>query len=221
MLVGLLVAVLAFEGHRLAAFLPTIERFVATVGPWGPVMYIAAIVVVQPLLFPNTVFGLMAGVLFGLPLGFLYYFVGVYLANVLVYLIGRRVLRRPVLEALSRRPDVEAAVTAVKREGASLVFWLRMIPLSPAMFSYAFGAIEIPLLPVLVGTFGMLPHLLFDVYMGTVAAHVTEMASGGHSHWEIEGIGLVLGLVAAGIVFWRIARIAKAHLGKAGVSLND
>lgn len=217
----MLVAVLAFEGHRLADSVPAIERFVAMLGPWGPVIFIAAIVVVQPLLFPNTVFGLIGGVLFGLPLGFLYYFVGVYVANLLVYLIGRRVLRRTVLEALSRRPDIQAAVTAVKREGTSLVFWLRMVPLNPAMFSYAFGAIEIPFRAVVVGTFGMLPHLLFDVYMGTVAAHVTEMASEGHSRWGVESVGLVLGLVAAAVVVWRVYRIAKAHVRTAGVSLSD
>jgi uncharacterized membrane protein YdjX (TVP38/TMEM64 family) len=217
---GLLVAALAFEGRHLAHFLPRIEHFVEGLGPWGPITYIAAIVALEPLLFPNSLFGMMAGVLFGLPLGFVCYSGGVYLGNLLVYLIGRRLLRRPVLHALEDRAEVQAAVTAAKQEDTSLVFWLRMIPVNPAVFSYAFGAVEIPLRTVALGTFGMLPHLLLDVYIGTVAAHVTEMAGESHSHWEIEGIGLVVGLIALGIVFWRVARIAKASIRKAGVRLE-
>ncbi|MDH4281236.1 MAG: VTT domain-containing protein [Myxococcales bacterium] len=217
---GVLVAVLAFEGRHLAHFLPVMERFVERLGPSGPLIYIAAIVVLEPLLFPNTLFGWMAGVVFGLPFGFIYYAGGVYLANLLVYLIGRRLLRRPVLRALEDRADVQAALTAAKREGTSLVFWLRMLPLNPALFSYAFGAVEVPFRTIALGGFGMLPHLLLDVYIGTVAARVTEMADQSHSRWEIEGFGLVLGLIAVGIVFWRVARIAKAHIKKAGVNLD-
>lgn len=217
---SLLVTILAFEGHRLAHLLPLIESFVEGLGPWGPWIYIAAIVALEPLLFPNSLFGMMAGVLFGLPLGFIYYSVGVYLGNLLVYLIGRRLLRRPVLHALGDRPEVQAAVTAAKREGTSLIFWLRLIPVNPAVFSYAFGAVELPLRVVALGSVGMLSHLLLDVDLGTVAAHVTEMAGQGHSRWEIEGVGLVMGLAATGIVFWRVVRLAKAHIAKAGVSLD-
>jgi uncharacterized membrane protein YdjX (TVP38/TMEM64 family) len=217
---GVLVAVLALEGRHLARFIPAIERFVDMLGPWGPGTYIVAIVVLQPLLFPNSVFGMMAGVLFGLPLGFVYYSAGVYLGNLLVYLIGRRLLRRRVVRTLERRSEIESVATAAEREGLSLVFWLRMIPVNPALFSYAFGAVEIPLRTIALGGFGMLPHLLLDVYIGSVASHMTEMAGQSHSRWEAEGVGLVLGLVAVGIVVWRVVRIAKAQIGKAGVSLE-
>jgi uncharacterized membrane protein YdjX (TVP38/TMEM64 family) len=215
-----LVAVLAVEGHRLAPFLPRIEHFVESLGPWGPLIYIASIVVLEPLLFPNSLFGLTGGVVFGFPRGLLYYASGVYLGNLLVYWMGRRFLRRPVLDALERRPKVQATMNAAKRDGTSLVFWLRMLPLNPALFSYAFGAVELPLRAVALGSFGMLSHLILDVYIGTVAAHVTEMAGQGHTQWEIEGIGLIGGLVAVGIVFWRVARIAKAQVREAGLSLD-
>jgi uncharacterized membrane protein YdjX (TVP38/TMEM64 family) len=212
--------VLAFEGRHLAHFLPVVERFVESLGPSGPLIYIAAIVMLEPVFFPNTLLGLVAGVVFRLPLGFIYYSVGVYLGNLLVYLIGRRLLRRPVLRALEDRADIQAALTAANREGTNLVFWLRMLPLNPALFSYAFGAVEVPFRTIVLGGFGMLPHLLLDVYIGTVAAHVTEMAGQSHRRWELEGFGLLLGLIAVGIVFWRVARIARAHIKKAGVNLD-
>ncbi len=217
---AVLVAVLAFEGRHLAQFLPVMEHFVKALGPWGPLIYIASIVILEPLLFPNSLFGLTAGVVFGFPLGFLYYASGVYLGNLLVYLIARRFLRRPVLGALEHRPRVHAAVTAAKREGTSLVFWLRMVPINPALFSYAFGAVELPLRAFALGSFGMFSHLLLDVYMGSVAALVTEMAGDGHRGWGLDGVALVVGLIAVGLVVWRVVHIAKAQISKAGVSLE-
>ena len=78
-----------------------------------------------------------------------------------------------------------------------------------------------PLGAVALGSLGMLPHLALDVYLGAVASHVTKMAGQGHAHWGIRGIALVLGLIAFSMVFWRIARIAKAHLDKAGAGLDE
>ena len=219
-LAAVLVAALALEGRQLAHFLPSIEHFVKSLGPWGPLILIASILILEPLLFPNSLFGLMAGAVFGFPWGFLYYASGVYVGNLLVYLIARSFLRRPVLGALERRPEVQAAVTAAKREGASLVFWLRLLPINPALFSYAFGAVELPLRAFALGSLGMFSHLLLDAYMGSVAALVTEMAGHGHRRWEIEGIALVIGLIALGIVIWRLVRIAKAQIDKAGVRLE-
>ncbi len=216
-----LVALLAVEGHRVAHFLPRVEHFVETLGPWGPLIYIASIVLLEPLLFPNTLFGLTAGVAFGFTRGLLYYASGVYLGNLLAYWLGRRFLRRPVLGALGRHAKVQTAVTAAKQAGTSLVFWLRVLPLNPALFSYAFGAVELPLRAVALGSFGMLSHLVLDVYIGTVAAHVTQMAGKGHTQWQIEGVSLVAGLVVVGIVFWRVARVAKTQVRAAGVSLDS
>ena len=220
-LAGVLIVILAFEGRRVAHLLPEIERFVESLGPWGPVFYVLAIVVLEPVLFPNAIFGVAAGVVFGLPRGLLYYSGAVYVANLLVYPLGRRLLRRPVLRMLEGRASVQGLVHRAKHEGAGLVFWIRLLPLNPAVFSYAFGAIEVPLGAVALGSLGMLPHLALDVYLGAVASHVTKMAGQGHAHWGIRGIALVLGLIAFSMVFWRIARIAKAHLDEADAGLDE
>lgn len=219
-LAGLLIVVLAFEGRHVAHWLPQMERYVQSLGPWGPVFYVLAIVALQPLLFPNSVFGILGGVVFGLPEGLLYYTGTVYAANLLVYLLGRRVLRGPVLRALESRASLRKMVRRAKSEGMRLVFWIRLLPVNPALFSYAFGAIQVPLRAVAIGSLGMLPHLILDVYLGAVATHVTQMASHDHAHWETDGIALVAGLIVFGVVFWRIARIAKAHLGEAEPSLD-
>ncbi len=213
----MLLVVLVFEGHRVAHWLPQVEQWVEDLGPWGPVLFVGAIIIVEPFFFPNTLFGLCAGVVFGLWAGYAYYFLGVYLANLGVYAIGRRALRGRVLAILETRPSIRDSVRAAEKEGTSLVFWLRMLPINPAIVSYALGAVRTPFRSVAVGTLGMFPHLLFDVYLGTVAAHVTKMAEHGHTDWDLKGAGLVLGLVATGVVTWRIARIARAQIQAAGV----
>lgn len=216
-LAGVLIVVLAFEGHHLAHLLPQIEHWIEGLGLWAPAIFVAAIFVLEPLLFPNTVFGMTTGVVFGLWKGYLLYFSAAYFANLMVYFIGRRVLRAPVLRALDARPSIRDAVGGAKKEGSGLVFWIRVLPVNPAIFSYAFGAVQVPFRSVALGTIGLFPTMFFDVYLGTVAAHVTKMAGEGHSNWEIKGVGLVLGLIAVGVVSWRITRIARAQIQAAGV----
>ncbi|MEM7136470.1 MAG: VTT domain-containing protein [Myxococcota bacterium] len=211
------IGVLLFQGHHLAHLLPRMEAWVRSLGPAAPLFFFVAVVVLEPVFFPNTLFGMTAGVVFGLWKGFLIYFFSVYMANLIVYLIGRRLLREPVLRGLEGRPQIRSAVAAAETQGTSLVFWIRLLPLNPAVFSYAFGGVRVPFRAVAIGTLGMFPHMFFDVYLGEVAAHVTEMAGAGHADWEAKGFGLVLGLVAAGVLSVRVARIARNQIHAAGV----
>ncbi|MGB5265075.1 MAG: VTT domain-containing protein [Polyangiales bacterium] len=213
-----LIVLLAIEGHHLAHFLPQAERALEELGPWGPLLYVAAILVLEPFLFPNFIFGVIAGVVFGLWKGFLYYFGAVYAANLLVYVIGRRLLRKPVLRQLERRPKLREAAVAASTEGTGLVFWLRLIPANPAILSYALGALRVLPRSVAIGTLGMAPHMFVDVYLGSAASHVTQMAGQGHASWESKGVGLLLGLVAVAVVSWRIARIAQTQIRAAGIA---
>jgi len=209
---AMLIVLLAFEGHHLAGLIPELDRLIEKVGPLGPLVYIAAIVVLEPFLFPNAIFGLAAGAVFGLWEGFLYYFGAVYLANMVVYLIGRRLLRKPVLHQLDKRPSIRNAAAAAKTEGAGLVFWLRVIPMNPAFLSYALGALQTAPRSVAIGTLGIAPHMFVDVYLGRVAAHVTKMAGQGYAGWQTKGVVLLLGLVAVFVVSWRITRIARTQI---------
>lgn len=215
---AVLIVLLAFEGHRVSDFVPQAEQFIDELGPWGPLVYVIVIIVLEPFLFPNVVFGMTAGAVFGLWKGCLYYFGAVYGANMLVYVIGRSLLRKPVLRQLDRRPKIRDAAAAVGSEGPALVFWLRMIPTNPAILSYALGALRALPRSVAIGTLGMAPHMFVDVYLGSAATHVTKMAGQGHSSWEAKGVGLILGLVAAAVVSWRITRVARAHIRAAGVA---
>ena len=211
-LAAVLILGLAIEGHHLAGYVPEAERAIEQLGPWGPLIYAIAIIGLQPVLFPNFIFGLIGGAVFGLWKGYVYYFGAVYIANMLVYVIGKRLLRAPVLRELERRPKIRDAAAVAGSEGPGLVFWLRMIPANPAILSYALGALRVLPRSVAIGTLGIAPHMFVDVYLGTVAAHVTQMAGRGHTSWEAKGIGLLLGLVAVAAATWRITSIARVRI---------
>jgi uncharacterized membrane protein YdjX (TVP38/TMEM64 family) len=211
----LLIVGLAIEGHHLAGFVPEAEHAIEKLGPWGPLSYVLAIIALQPVLFPNFIFGLIGGAVFGLWKGYVYYFGAIYVANMLVYLVGKRLLRGPVLRELERRPKIRDAASVASSGGPGLVFWLRMIPTSPAILSYALGALRVMPRSVAIGTLGIAPHVFLDVYLGTVAAHVTQMAGEGHTSWEAKGIALVFGLFAVAAATWQITRVARVHIDAA------
>ncbi len=207
-----LLALLAWQGHHLAVWLPALERWIAGLGPWGPVVYLGAALLLGPLLVPDTIFGVTAGVVFGLGAGSVYYCCASYTASLLAYGVGRRWLRGSVLAALERRGELWKTLQAVRRQGARLVFWLRLIPMSPAMVSYALGAVDVPFRAVALGTLGMLPHLFLTVYFGAAAAHLTRMAARGHSEWELEGVALGLGFAACAALVLQVTRIARREV---------
>lgn len=209
---AVLLGLLAWQGEHIAHRLPQLEQDVAAFGPWAPAAYIAAVMVFAPLLVPDSIFGIGAGVIFGLGTGFAYYFAAVYAACLLAYFIGRRWLRSPILAALSSRPRLRATVMAASQQGPRLTFTIRLVPINPMVMSYALGAVGVSFRAVAIGTLGIFPHMFVTVYLGVAAAHVTRMAGGRHAHWTAEGIGLVLGLAAcAGLVFW-VTSLARRQI---------
>jgi uncharacterized membrane protein YdjX (TVP38/TMEM64 family) len=203
-----LLGLLAWQGHHLADQLPRIEQALAALGVWAPVVYVAVVLVLSPLLVPDSIFGVMAGVVFGLVEGFAYYYAAVYGACLLAYLAGRRWLRSRVLAALETRPGLRAMAEAVSRGGVRLTFWIRLVPISPTSVSYVLGAVGVPFRAVALGTPAIFPHMFLTVYVGVAAAHVTEMAGQGHDHWAVEGVGLLIGLVACAAVVLQISSVA-------------
>lgn len=212
---ALALALLAWQGHRVAHWLPQIEHAIAGLGPWGPLALIAAILVAGPLLVPDSVFGITAGVTFGLVAGTAWYFAGVYLMCLGVQLASHRWLRARVLRLLASRPRLRAAVLAAPGGGVRSIFLIRMLPLNQALLSYALGAAGVPFRSAWLGNTAMLAHLFPTVYFGAAAAHVTRMAGSGHRQWAVEGVLLMLGLVVCVWLTLGVSRRAWAAIGAA------
>lgn len=212
---ALALALLAWQGHRVAGWLPQIERSVAGLGAWGPLALIVGILVLGPLLFPDSILGAAAGFTFGLVAGTAYYFVGVYLMCLAVQCVSRRWLQGRVLRLLESRPKLRAAVLAVPSGGVRFLFLVRLVPVNQALLSYGLGAAGVPLRDAAIGNTAMLAHLIPTVYFGAAAAQVTRMAARGHREWETEGAFLLLGLGVCVWLTYQVSRRASAAIADA------
>jgi uncharacterized membrane protein YdjX (TVP38/TMEM64 family) len=135
-------------------------------GPWFPLAFLAAHVVVTVLPFPRTAFTLAAGLLFGPLLG-----VGIALvASTLSAVIARFLVRAAgwQLDQLVRHPRVDAMNERLQHRGWLTVLSMRMIPVVPfSVLNYAAGASAIRVLPYTLATLvGLLPGTAAIVIFG-------------------------------------------------------
>lgn len=208
---GLVVAVVV--GRELLALLPRFTAWVAALGPWGPVAFIAAYGVGAVALFPAVSLTLAAGALFGLAKGVLYVMLGATLGAALAFLSGRYVARRFVEHLLQRHPRLAAIDRAVESQGLRLVFLLRLSPAIPyTLLNYALGLSRVRFRDYMAASIGMLPSVTMYVYSGKVAGDLASLASGaaapqGAAYYTLLGIGLV-STVGVTIVITRLARRA-------------
>ena len=204
---------LAWQGHRLAHWLPAFEETIERLGPRGPVVFCIALLLLEPLFVPDTLFALAAGVAFGPVAGTLYYAGAVYVACLGIQWLGGRWLKAPVLRQLESSERIRALVTKAASGGPRLTLLVRLVPINQALLSYALGAAGVPLRNALVGNLGMFPHMLPTLYFGAAAVHMTRMAGTGHTQWERDGI---LGTLGLGVGVWlalRLTRRARSVIG--------
>lgn len=206
-------ALLAWQGRRIAHEIPWFEHAIRQLGPWGPAALIVAIVVLSPLFVPDSIFGLIAGASFGLVTGTACYFAGLYLACLAIQLASGHWLGPRMLHLLDARPALRAAVLAAPQGGTRFALLIRMVPINQALLSYALGAAGMPLREAAVGNLAMITHLFPTVYFGAAAVHVTRMAGTGHREWETEGVLFLLGLGVTVLLTLEITRRAWATIG--------
>jgi uncharacterized membrane protein YdjX (TVP38/TMEM64 family) len=204
-----LLALLAWQGGHIAHLLPLIDAKVAALGPWGPIAFVLALALLSPLLFPDSPFGLVAGFVFGLWLGTLYYFGTIYVVNLAIVALGRSRLRARILRLAADRPKAQAILNGAQSQALRLTFLIRLIPVNAAFVSYLLGAAHFPWRAVLLGNLGLFPHMFLIVYIGQAANHVTVMAAQKHAGWTLEDSMMIVGLVAAGILVGVLTRLAN------------
>lgn len=209
---GVCLALLAWQGHHLAAFLPRFEAVIESLGPWGPAVFCLALIVLEPLFVPDTLFALAAGIAFGPVAGTVYYAASVYVACLAIQWLGARWLREPVLHQLARSERIGALARKAASGGPRLTALVRLVPVNQAFLSYALGAAGVPLRNALLGNLGMFPHMLPTLWFGAAAVHVTRMAGTGHTQWERDG---VLGIAALGVAAALGLRLARHGLERA------
>ncbi|HQZ38676.1 MAG: TVP38/TMEM64 family protein [Acidobacteria bacterium] len=204
-------AALAIVGREVAAQLPRFTAWVASLGPWGPLVFIAGYSIAPVILAPAFLLTLAAGAIFGFVKGVLYVMVGATIGATLAFLSGRYVARQFVEQLLRREPRLLLIDRAVERHGFKIVALLRMSPAVPyVLLSYALGLSRIRLLDYVAASIGMLPVVAAYVYAGKIAGDLASLAAGAAPPKGAWNYALIaLGFASTVVVTLVITRIAR------------
>jgi uncharacterized membrane protein YdjX (TVP38/TMEM64 family) len=171
----------------------------------GMLIYCAAAIAGSLLLIPAWIFAVAAGAVFGFGWGLAAATIASTLGALVAFLVARYALRDRI-ERIARRNETFVAVDkAVKREPWKVVALLRMSPVLPSSLkSYFLGLTCIePLAYTLATLAGMLPGLLFKVYIGHAGRDA--LGGGGTTKWVLLACG-VAATVAMAIIVGRAAK---------------
>lgn len=149
--------------------LPTavqLRDWATSVGPWFPLVFLAAHIVVTTFPFPRTAFSLAAGLLFGPALGAPIAVAASTVSAVLAVLLIRALGWQ--LSTLVGHPGVDRLDERLQRRGWPSVLSLRLIPVVPfAMLNYAAGASSVRVVPYTLATLvGLAPGTVAVVVLG-------------------------------------------------------
>jgi uncharacterized membrane protein YdjX (TVP38/TMEM64 family) len=202
-----LLAAVLLGGRQIAGYIPRFAEWVASLGVWGPVVFILGYAIAAIAFVPGSLLTLAAGIIFGLAQGTIYTLIGATLGASGSFLIARYLARRRIEQKIAGNAKFAAIDQAVGREGFKIVALLRLSPVFPFnLLNYALGLTKVPFLQYLVACLAMLPGTLLYVYYGKALGSLAALASGGPKtqkgpeFWIFLGIGLLATLVVTTFV---------------------
>ncbi len=143
-----------------------LRDWATSVGPWFPLAFLGAHIVVTVFPFPRTAFTLAAGLLFGPVLGVPLAVAASTSSAVIALLLVRAAGWH--LSRLVRHPRVDSLDARLRERGWLAVMSMRMIPAVPfSVLNYAAGASAVRVLPYTLATLaGLLPGTAAVVILG-------------------------------------------------------
>lgn len=165
----LLSAVVILVAVAVLVPLPTavqLRDWATSVGPWFPLAFLGAHIVVTIFPFPRTAFTLAAGLLFGPALGIAIAVVASTVSAVAALLLVRAAGWQ--LNRLVPHPRVDSLDARLRRRGWPAVVSMRLIPAVPfSVLNYAAGASAVRLAPYTLATLaGLVPGTAAVVVLG-------------------------------------------------------
>jgi uncharacterized membrane protein YdjX (TVP38/TMEM64 family) len=201
-------AAVVLLGRYAGPSLQNIPQWVAGLGAWGPIVFIAGYALAVVAFAPASVLTIAAGAIFGLAAGVAYVFVAAVIGSSLAFLISRYVARSAIEHRVAGNQNFKAIDRAVGEQGRWIVFLLRLSPVLPFnLLNYALGLTSVRFTDYLVASFGMLPGTLLYVYAGKAIATLT---GADWRSWLLVGVGLVP-VVLVTVMVTRIARRALSE----------
>jgi len=134
--------------------------------PWAPFVVLLAYTPACLVLFPRPLITLFSVIAFGTAVGMLYALIGIQIAALATYFIGRRMNRARVRRFAG--PKLNRVSELLRTRGLLAVTLLRLVPVAPfAIGGLVAGAIRVKVWQFALGTFlGMLPGTLAMTVFG-------------------------------------------------------
>jgi uncharacterized membrane protein YdjX (TVP38/TMEM64 family) len=226
LMVILIALLLAMRFLPVQQWLRTFNAGVARMGVAGILIFICVYAVAAVLLAPGSILTIGAGFVFGLWKGVLAVSAGATLGAALAFLVARFAARDRVEAIAQRNEKFRNIDKAIGKQGAKLIFLLRLNPVIPFNLSnYFYGLTAVKFWPyVLASWIGMIPGTFLYVYIGAASKVAVSAAAGGEAvkhgwqYWTFMGIGLAATIVAT-VWVTKIARDAlteRSHLNSGG-----
>jgi len=211
------VAALIVLGRSAGDAIPRFSEWVASLGIWGPIVFMVGYAVAVVAFVPASLLTLAAGAIFGLAWGTVYVFVAASVGAAGAFLVARYLARGAVEKRLDGNERFAAVDRAVGEQGRKIVFLLRLSPVFPFnLLNYALGLTRVGFADYLIASIGMLPGTVLYVYSGKLAGDVAAVAGGaGPERGPAETALLVVGLLATLVVTTFVTRIARRALAEA------
>jgi Uncharacterized conserved protein len=219
-LVALIIIVVAlFLAMRflpVQQWLRNFNDWVGQMGVAGIFIFIGVYAVATVLVAPGAILTIGAGFAFGLWKGFLAVSAGATLGASLAFLVARFIARDKVEAIAKGNEKFHNIDNTIGKQGAKLVFLLRLSPVIPFNLSnYFYGLTSVKFWPyVLASWIGMMPGTFLYVYIGTAGKAAVSAAAGGEAikhgwqYWAFMSVGLAATII---VTIW-VTKIARDAL---------
>jgi len=218
-LIAILIALfLAMKFLPVQQWQRSFNDWVGQMGAAGIFIFIGAYAGATVLLVPGAILTIGAGFAFGLWKGFLAVSAGATLGASLAFLVARFIARDKIETIAKGNEKFQRIDNAIGKQGAKLVFLLRLSPVIPFNLSnYFYGLTGVKFWPyVLASWIGMMPGAFLYVYIGTAGKAAVSVAAGGEAikhgwqYWTLMGVGLAATIA---VTIW-VTKIARDALQK-------
>jgi uncharacterized membrane protein YdjX (TVP38/TMEM64 family) len=216
LVVILMALFLAMRFLPVQQWVRSFNDWVGQMGTVGILVFIVVYALATVLLAPGSILTIGAGFAFGLWKGFLAAWTGATLGASLAFLVARFVARDKIESVAKRNEKFRKIDNAIGKQGAKLVFLLRLSPVIPFNLSnYFYGLTAVRFWSyVLASWIGMMPGTFLYVYIGAASKAAVTAAAGGEAvkhgwqYWTFLGVGFVATVI---VTIW-VTKIARDAL---------
>ncbi len=196
----------------VGAWLEALNTWVAGAGALGWIVFVGVYVLASVFALPASVLTIGAGFAFGVFHGFALVSAGSTIGAAAAFLVSRHFARDAIRRRFAHGEKFAAIDEAVAREGAKIVFMLRLSPVFPFVaLNYLLGLTAVPFWRYVGASWlGMIPGTFLYVYLGHAGRAGLETAAGGAD--ALRTTYTVVGLLVTLAVTIYVTRLARRAL---------